>query len=634
MNNIIFKTTLIAGAKGERGEVGEADSIPTGSVVGYEGDEIPEGYVETDNSEIDTLNARIDNIIALPDGATTADAELTDIRVGADGKVYASAGTAVRSQFNDVNENLNTKQALIDNNTIWGESVGEIATFESENLPLKIKNYIVPVQSGEGDPSPLNPKAFNKRNYATIKQISGNIIPTGTDTSKGYVAGYVLKADGTTEADWRNIAFVSEYFNVTEGTPFTYSNSDRTTLGFGVCFYDSNKTYISGVADTDGLVHFVAPAGAVYARATGQTSGASVQLEYGTVENPVYSSYDEEKRAVSLGNKNLLPMTVSDIKTANTSGTWSGNSYTLDGVTFDLITNNGLIAGIRVHGTPSGEDAVAFNLFLSETNVQTGESGLLSLRYNLSASKSCHTIISEAFKYENGSYQEIGRVGGSLSWQDIQTDDQPLSGGEFAKARLWVYTTFNDNIVVYPMIRYFNCSPSFLPYNPALDSLEVYSGLLDVESGVLTLGTVVDMGDLNWTRRGQSSNFYTDAIDGIIETDTDKLPLGLACEIYKVAKFTDVYNEVDDTISISGGKIYVNDLNYSDATTFKTSVTGHKVAYLTKTATTVQLTGEEINALLGDNAINSDAGQVKVMFRKNMTKVITDIINRLAELEG
>lgn len=60
----------------------------------------------------------IAELIALPDGSTTADAELTNIRVGSESypKDYASAGLAVRSQINYLNSDLTTLGQSVFNN--------------------------------------------------------------------------------------------------------------------------------------------------------------------------------------------------------------------------------------------------------------------------------------------------------------------------------------------------------------------------------------------------------------------------------------------------------------------------------------------------------------------------------------
>lgn len=146
------------------------------------------------------------------------------------------------------------------------------------------------------------------------------------------------------------------------------------------------------------------------------------------------------------GGKNLLPITVANIKAINTVGTWNGNTYTLYGVTYTLNTDNGgNIIAITVNGTAS-----AYSL----------------LRLVNAWTNSEQTYLSGAPSTSSGNGWRIQAEGDS-TMQDLGHGIPLPSGYSATRIIIVVPSGANPNNAVFnPMIRLLSVSDStFEPYS-------------------------------------------------------------------------------------------------------------------------------------------------------------------------
>lgn len=85
-------------------------------------------------NDINALSSRMDTFTTLEEGSTTGDAELLDIRVGADGTVYANAGEAVRNQISNLKSDLSELEYKMENT--MAEILADSSNWESGTLSV------------------------------------------------------------------------------------------------------------------------------------------------------------------------------------------------------------------------------------------------------------------------------------------------------------------------------------------------------------------------------------------------------------------------------------------------------------------------------------------------------------------
>lgn len=144
---------------------------------------IAEGFIDNRIAEnIGTLKKQLDNLVS----SVTVDGEIIDVRVGADGKTYTTAGEAVRGQFNEllklIEDYYNNVKILLNKRVKKGYSFRPLKEFA---FPEGFKGVFKPFgiyTDGIKFKTDFNKEDFKNGNSASIIYY---VSPNGTWTNTG-----------------------------------------------------------------------------------------------------------------------------------------------------------------------------------------------------------------------------------------------------------------------------------------------------------------------------------------------------------------------------------------------------------------------------------------------------------------
>lgn len=190
----------------------------------------------TQNSKIATLESRMNTFTSLSEGSTTGDAELKDIRVGANGITYNNAGDAVRGQYSQLKEDLDN----IETNIINVLGYGNISTGGGDVSPINIDfscRTFVKIKNKSTNQAYITPNIYQngvlKQGYLELYNAGEEKITSITNVnSDGIHWGWIEIGKDITSYEWtvgiqntNNVEFEYEIFQLKSDSPIRNNNT-------------------------------------------------------------------------------------------------------------------------------------------------------------------------------------------------------------------------------------------------------------------------------------------------------------------------------------------------------------------------------------------------------------------------